>query len=184
MMSRAAVILISGGALALLTIVPTTAAEEGTVVFRVEVRGDVPNDAWFLVSRDTDPPTIIEPGIFVCGPPENPYTEGGPVCAGGNAYETSITRAVGTELGYAFRLGYGWPDVGEEGTPSAVLHEGDITVQASTQTVTLVHDFSGGSLLPDTAVAPERALHPGWAALILGVMALTAATRSTGRRLG
>jgi hypothetical protein len=124
---------------------------EGTVVFRVELRGVVPPDVSFLVGRDTRPPSIIEPGIYVCGPAENPYVEPGGECRTGETYATALRqRPNGETLAYSFS--YESPH-----SPSTVLHEGTVTVTEGAQTVTLVHDFSGTSLLPDTSTANNRA---------------------------
>jgi hypothetical protein len=78
---------ITAAALVALAATPARAAAEGSVLFQLTLLGDVPANASFRILRDTVPPSIIEPGLLVCGPADPDGGDKLPACQSGETYE-------------------------------------------------------------------------------------------------
>ena len=131
-------------ALPLLSAAGTTAAgTSGTVVFELRLLGDVPAADSFRVLRDTVPPSIIEPGLLVCGPVDPDGGTDLPVCASGGVYRLeSPVLPVGTELTYGITRN----DVRVSGLSGSVT----VAPGEGSRTVSLTYDYSLGTV-PNTA---------------------------------
>lgn len=132
------------GLIAAASVSATTAAgESGSVVFKLTLRGEVPASDSFRRLLDTDPPSIIEPGLLVCGPRD---PDGGviPVCRSGETYEIeSPMLPVGTVLTYGVVRN-------EEQRVTALSGTATVSAGKRSTTVSLTYDYGFGQL-PNTA---------------------------------
>ena len=157
-------------ALTLSAVSPAMGADEGTVNFRLTIRGTpVPTDS-FTLGVNADSGLIIGIGIR-CGPGGERINMRHDLCAPGD-YDAPIEVPVGTELSYAYARYVDWASGGASG--AEVLLTGSITVAAYPQTVTLVYDYSLGTVsalptaLPDTRLAPPAS--SGWGLVGLALL--------------
>jgi len=143
-------------ALTLLAATPVAAGGDGTVTFRLTLRGTpVPTDS-FTLAVNADNGMAIDPGVL-CGPGSDLYNDAHVACTARN-YDCVVTAPVGTKLTYTYAR---YTDYLASGGASGaqILLEGSITVAATPHMVTLVYDYSLGSVagtpvtLPNTSAA-------------------------------
>jgi hypothetical protein len=152
MRQRTPISIISSLALTLLAASPVAAGDEGTVTFRLTIRGAPIATDSFTLAVNADTGTIISPGVR-CGPGSELYNETHVACAPRD-YDFSVELPVGTELTYTYAR---YVDYLASGGASGAqrLLQGSIAVASYPQTVTLVYDYSLGAL-PDTSAEPSE----------------------------
>jgi hypothetical protein len=122
-------------------------AAQGSVTFVLTIRGDIDPEDDFWFALDTVPPgRIIEPTVWICGPP-GPWSPV-PRCQA----DLAIVRETGQwPVGTVLRYGLGKGDIGA--IPGL---GGTVTVAAGAQTRSLTYDYDLG-LMPDTASRASEA---------------------------
>jgi hypothetical protein len=156
MRPRTPILIIALFSLTLLAASPVAASGDGTVTFRLTIRGTpIPTDS-FTLGVNADSGLIISPGVR-CGPGTELYSGTHVPCASGDN-DFVVEVPIGTQLTYTYAR---FADYLASGGASGaqILLEGTITVSANPQTVTMVYDYSLGGL-PNTAM--ESPASAGW----------------------
>jgi hypothetical protein len=142
-------------ALALLTASPVAGGGDGTVTFRLTLRGTpAPTDS-FSLAVTADNGRIISPGVR-CGPGSDLYNDSHVSCTA-HDYDFVVTIPVGTRLTYTYARYVNFLASGGAQGAQRLL-EGSITVGEAPQSVTLVHDYSFGSVAGSSTTLPNTSL--------------------------
>ena len=145
-------------AVMLLTASPIAAGGDGTVTFRLTLRGTpAPTDSFSLAVNvvNADNPRIISPGVR-CGPGSDLSNDSHVPCTAQDD-DFVVTIPVGTKLTYTYARYANFLAPGAA-QGAQVLLEGGITVAEAPQLVTLVYDYSLGSVAGSPATLPNTSL--------------------------
>lgn len=171
--AKVVALLFAAWALAIVPVTPASGETNGSITFRLQLKGEAPPTDSFLVLIDpSNAPYVIEHTWF-CGPERVPWygTDDAAECRA-MTYEFTFQLPVGTQLDFTFIK------TGSLGA-STTLFQAKVTVTRAEQIRYLVYDYSLDSnpSLPNTALPNRPAVGVPWHLSLAAAVAVWFAAR-------